>query len=425
MPFSFRYRTASATVTRIAGESVDDGINRLAVAFSGAWTASTRLTTIPHATLSVSDTTISMTALQWQVKSLQAPLSPLADTFYWVEQGSQTQTRSYSMPVSTAWSDSMLTLPHGVGSFEFVRMFACSMAINAITAAVCTSCADGSVVVGGARTWHLHAANQHFGGLQGTGSYRYFTIYDWDSCLGGTVGIMDLGTIPPFWNAYTSTPAWPYLVDGHVKWEALGGGRCRVAESTGTYADPTALGFYTPVGTEADMSAIDLGSAFSNTLSRYFTYCGFYEGAWQYGRIFGELTEITPPPPCGNAVNVSLWFKNLKVGTTYRATLYFGGCEISGTPTCGSDGECGASTAVASAEIVFTAEYWAEVISGRGGDADIEAVVTSLEAEAAAIYAEHPENGMPGVHVNDLPVSVPVVEGSYVWFDHFTLEEVA
>jgi hypothetical protein len=195
-----------------------------------------------------------------------------------------------------------------------------------------------------------------------------------------------------------------------------------------------------PIGVDDQLifngAVLDIGSGYAHTLfggaTTVFHYLpagstftlNVYNTGGSYGAV-GQLrmytTDPTVPIPCGNSVGLSVWFKNLTVGATYRATFYFNGCEVSGSPSCASFGTCGAPVTVTPYELVFTAEHWAEIMTDNPSDIQVASTITNLTAEAAGRNTMHPERTALTVGVNS-GVNVPLVSGAYVWYDHYTLE---
>lgn len=104
--------------------------------------------------------------------------------------------------------------------------------------------------------------------------FRRYSLYDWDTCiLSGYSGCLEAG----------------YLVDGHITWEAVGGGSAVVVEATGTYA---VLPGYT-VGTAWGLAEVSLlvgGNIISNSRRNadvYSSYCGNADGT----KIWAELSR--------------------------------------------------------------------------------------------------------------------------------------
>ena len=412
VPFSFQYRSAYSYVIRGPDEDIDDTINRCNLSFMGGWTTVTRMSDIPQASLVITDTTVTINAVQWHVKS------PIGTVFYWVEQGSQIQPRSYSMLITSSYSDPMLMVPHGMGTFKFIRMFACG--ILAITDSLCT-CDGVETPTNFKLAWFRETVVSlpdppYFKGFTEGKFYKKLSVTFWDHPLSGAHPAHPDTNVGPF-----TAPTW--AVDGHVTFEALNvrdeGGQawCKVIESTGNMPG---IGF--TIGKE--FGDDDLMKLMYAQYPESDFYASFRGLDIEYYKVYLEdVVDATRTYTCGNAVNLSLWFKNLKPGVTYKATVYFDGCTWGDDPTCGSFGTTGTPVIIDPKEVVFTADHWAEVISNRGGDADILALVASLQAEADATRIEHPELPTPEVHVNNVALPIPTVDGCYTWFSRCTIEE--
>lgn len=135
----------------------------------------------------------------------------------------------------------------------------------------------------------------------------------------------------------------------------------------------------------------------------------------------------------GQSVSLSLWFKGLVPGTTYRATITYKRCEFAKDiddnyilPYCGGLTPCidGVDPTEITDEIVFEATDWAEILSNRCSQCDILLKKCELEDEANTWNLANPELPPRTVACSAGGFSIPTASDHYTWFDRCQLEVV-
>jgi hypothetical protein len=154
----------------------------------------------------------------------------------------------------------------------------------------------------------------------------------------------------------------------------------------------------------------------------------------------GNSTLAWNSSPCdgsntvsGQSSTLSLYFRGLVPGTTYRATVTYLRCEFAKDendeyliPSCSHDVLCneeGANQEITES-IEFEAEHWAEILSTRCDQCDIMRLKCQLEDEVEAWNANNPEETPRTVGCSSGGFEVPAVPNHYTWFSSCKLEEI-
>ncbi len=135
----------------------------------------------------------------------------------------------------------------------------------------------------------------------------------------------------------------------------------------------------------------------------------------------------------GQSSTLSLWFKDLVPGTTYKVTITYKRCEFAKdeadnylTPTCSAGVPCveGVENTTLTDEVTFEATDWAELLSDRCGQCDIEYQRCVLQDEADAWNTANPEETPRTVACGSPGFDVPAIANHYTWFDSCLIEVV-
>jgi hypothetical protein len=137
-------------------------------------------------------------------------------------------------------------------------------------------------------------------------------------------------------------------------------------------------------------------------------------------------------PRTGQSSFLSIWFTELIIGQTYKATITYKRCSfvedeegVPILPTCSVYGSCEEAPEfyeTITDEVTFVAENWAEVL-GNCSNCAVLYKICELEDAANTWNIAHPDDPPRSVSCTSGGFNIPIAHGKYTWF--YSCESIA